>query len=84
MLIANVSPLPAEDPITDFDFENSMNTELLVEHQQAVKDLLYKRRSCFTTSDDDLGSSNSVQHEINVGNNQPVRKAPYSSAWKQR
>lgn len=82
--VADTSPLLAEDERTDFDFENSMNTELLVEHQQAVKDLLYKRRSCFTTSDDDLGSSNSVQHEINVGNNQPVRKAPYSSAWKQR
>ena len=61
-----------------------MNTELLVEHRQAVKDLIYKRRSCFTTSDDDLGSSNLVQHEINEGNNQPVRQAPYPSAWKQR
>jgi hypothetical protein len=36
--IANISPLPAEDPITDFDFENSINTELLIEHRQAIKD----------------------------------------------
>ena len=44
--VADTSPLLAKDQITDLDFENSMNTELLVEHRQAVKDLIYKRRSC--------------------------------------
>jgi hypothetical protein len=82
--VTDTSPLPPEDQDIDFNFENSINTELLDEHRQAIKDLLYKRRYCFTTSDDDLGSSNLVQHEINIGNNQPVHQAPYPSAWKQR
>ncbi|KAI9549855.1 pol polyprotein [Daphnia sinensis] len=66
------------------DFENAINKELPEEDRQAIKDLLFKHRSCFAANDHDLGSSNLVQHGIDIGNHQPVHQAPYPSAWKQR
>jgi hypothetical protein len=34
--------------------------------------------------DRELGSSNLVQHEINLGQHPPIHQPPYNSAWKQQ
>ncbi len=68
----------------DLDFTKSINQELSIPDQEQFQHLLRANTKCFVASDCDLGSSNHVQHGIDIGDNLPTHQQTYASAWKQQ
>ena len=59
-------------------------TDLNEEERQQVITLLKKYQHVFSLSDNDLGKSNQVHHQIETGNASSIRQRPRTTApWKQ-
>lgn len=54
------------DALEELDFESTINKELPLDDRQAIKELLTKYSSCFSSTNSTLGSSNIVQHRIDI------------------
>jgi hypothetical protein len=68
----------------DLDFKEAINKDLSASDQHQIQHLLQANANCFATSDSDIGSSNLVQHGIDISNNLPTHQQPYIRAGKQQ
>ncbi|XP_064477004.1 uncharacterized protein LOC135390930 [Ornithodoros turicata] len=74
------TPNEAEHLVTHLKNASNATTEQF----EAMKDVLRRNSSVFTKPDDDLGQCTTVQHEIELNDDKPVRMQPYSATETNR
>jgi hypothetical protein len=54
-----------------------LDPNLKLEEAEALKNLIYEYRDCFSWSEDDIGKTSITKHITNTGSSKPVKQPPY-------
>ncbi|CAF1037582.1 unnamed protein product [Brachionus calyciflorus] len=70
------------EDVVNIEIKNKINEQVIdsnLKEQEVneLKNLIFEFKDCFSCSENDLGKTNLIKHQINTGSSNPVKQPPY-------